>query len=78
MSTSNKLDPGDLAEQAGHHTFYTALLAMRRENSQGARLGILEDALLDLFSTAVGSERAFKGFAVGLLVVIDAALKVKQ
>ena len=51
---------------------------MRREKSQAVRLEILIDALIDVFSTTGGHERAFMGFAVGLLATLDNGLEVPQ
>lgn len=70
--------PEDIAEMAGNHVAFTAINAMLREKSQAVRLQILKDALIDVFSTDGGQERAFGGFAVGLLATLEKGLGVDQ
>ena len=78
MNTPDTNTPGNLAEQAGNHTAFTALAAMRKEKSQAVRLEILIDSLIDVFSTTGGHERAFMGFATGLLATLDKGLGVSE
>jgi hypothetical protein len=65
-----------LSEQCGHCIAATTLSAMRQAPSQAERLGILTDALLDVYSSSSGQEAALLGFSVGLLNTVERGLGV--
>lgn len=72
--TKINITSDQLAEQAGNHTARAALEAMQKSPTQAARLEILFDAFIDIFSSSPGGEAALSGFVTGLLATLEKGL----
>lgn len=76
--TKINITPDQLSEQAGHYTAMVAIEAMQKSPTQAVRLEILIDALIDVFSTSAGGEKALIGFAVGLLATLEKGMELEK